>query len=542
MDNALTATLEPGAAYYLRRLRTYLHTGRLVQEPTACFCGSTESQVVTTQDRYGLPYSLHLCVQCAVLYANPRLTEASTREFYAEHYRQIYDGFADHEKEDVARIANGTALRDWLEDFFDWRPSCVLDIGCHNGTFGAAFREAGIPTYGVEIGESWPPVQPDFVILHHVLEHFRDLETELQRIWTLLPDHGRLYVAVPGLYCWNRDQLFQGAHNWQFTAETLRYVMECCGFDELWLDERITSLWEKHDSRRQKTQVPRGELRRIRQWMRNDPITAPVVRTYNKFPIRARKAYIEEALRRQIPDMDVLVGSLVNQSAVIVAGGPSVEACADEIVRRQQDGAQVFVIERMLHWALERDIMPDYIVVMDASDDVPATLTDLPQTTYLAATQSHPSTWDALNGHRVYLFNTPQRGIHSSELWERYGYDKATLVNAGGSVSLACMSLAMTMGCRILDVYGFDCHVAHGGYAVGIRGVGEQAIVIEVSIDGETIQTTPQYLSFAQQFFYLMEMAQQHSMIERVRVHGDSLVTRMAQHPAPTWLTKEGTA
>jgi len=166
--------------------------------------------------------------------------------------------------------------------------------------------------------------------------------------------------------------------------------------------------------------------------------------------------------------------------------------------------------------------------VLDACDDVNESLDDLnPRTAHLIATQCQESTARLLVGSKTYVFSTPQKGVDQHNYWVKNDYSRVTLINGGGSVSLQSMAIAMTLGMKALHVFGFDCHITQADYAKGITGVGAQARSFQVEVNDRVFRTTTAYLSFAQQFFKLIDMARSIGMVDSVNVFGDSLVNSM---------------
>ena len=227
--------------------------------------------------------------------------------------------------------------------------------------------------------------------------------------------------------------------------------------------------------------------------------------------------------------MDPLLKIHDGQSAVVIGGGPSVEDYIDKIKELKKDGAVIVSIERMYTWCWKNDIKPDYVVALDASDDVVEGFVSIhPETIHLISTQCPPHLFDLMKDEKVYIFNTVQNGIDSQKIWEKYGYDVVTKINSGGSVTLGAFSIAMTLGCKDIHIFGFDCHMTNGGYANGIAGVGIQEGIFEVEVGDRLFKTNSPYLSFAQQFFDLKVMATRLGMLKSVKVYGDSLVTAMS--------------
>ena len=491
-----------------------------------------------------------MCKECGVLYANPRMTEETYAQFYANEYRQIYDRpdeTADEQSERGEKAAQ--ALQDYLTEKHQCKPAVVFDIGCNAGGWLKPFQDAGAEVHGVDYGPERVAIgqaqgrnievgsietlevmgkQADLIIMNHVLEHATNIESTLLRVRGLLKADGMLYVALPGLYMADLDTVFQNAHPWQFTAETLAYVMECCGFEEVRADHTIVSLWKKSAVFRDKNDKPTRFLRDIANRLyRRGTRFVPHVRTCNKFSKADRQASVASATSRGLPEIAELIDAHVGRSAVIIGGGPSVDAEVETIRALQDTGSIVFSIERMYPWCLSHGLIPDYVVTQDASDDVQEAFTQLQAgSAHLVATQCQPATFDALQDERVYFFHTNA----DLTIEELAGPElEGVLVNSGGSVTLCSLSLAMLLGCAHLHVFGFDCHVTGGTYAKGIAGVGEQADLIHIKIDGRAFRTTPAYLAFAQQFFELKSIGERDGLWRTVKVYGDSLVTAMSR-------------
>lgn len=545
-----TGRTESLPVYYARRVSSKLASGEYPQEDVACFCGSRDSKPVTQRDRYNIPYQMNLCRVCGILYANPRMTRTAYRKFYETEYRKIYDN-PDESAEQAFKssLIAGSDFKAFL-DYFEIKPKSVFDIGCNTGAWLVPFMEDGADVLGVDYGESVGlgqehhiPViqggieeiertgrQADLIILNHVLEHFLDLEQELTRIWDLLSDSGHLFIGVPGLFTWHRDVIFQNAHTYQFTPETLTYVMECCGFEEVYCDSHITSIWKKAPYRRMKTEVSHEAIRSIHNYLFEESRLVPKIRTINKFDMTLRKDHIQAALKSGYPDMAEWTDRFMDQSAVIIGGGPSVNDQLEAIFALKNKGHKILIIERMYEWALANGLTPDFVVGMDASDDVIENFNRLHQdVVHFLALQCPPTVWERLRGHKVYLFNTPQRGIDLMGYWDEHKVETATLVNSGGSVTICAMAMAMALGCRDLHIFGFDCHINTGNYAKGITGVGEIKDILEVTVDGKLYTTTAPYLSFAQEFIKFMNFSKKKNMVKTYKIYGDSLASAISK-------------
>lgn len=552
-ENIQGVAAEAAASWYARRFNTKLASGVYRLETVSCFCGATESIPVVNRDRHNFQYSMVLCKRCGILYANPRMTKESYEKFYEEEYRPIY-GRNDGPKEEIFHngLIAGADLKKFLLHF-DILPTRVIDIGCNMGGMLKAFADDGIDVLGIDLGSehieygksNGVPIRKatiddlilegqksDFIILHHVLEHLLDLPSELDKISKLLTRNGVLYIGLPGLYVWELSTLFQNAHTYQFTAETLSYVMECCGFEEIYCDQWIASLWQYTGSKRRLDQVEPTTVVDIHTFLKGEWMRIPKLRMTNKFPTKQRREQIKAALSMKLPDISQLQNKHLDGEAIIVGGGPSVHGQIDRIKKLMDGGAYVFSIERMMAWCKNNEIKVNYAVAADASDDVMDSFHDPdPNLTYLIGMQCPTSVFEKLKPYQSYIFNMMQRSIDLDKYWDENNYDRVAAINTGGSVTLACMSLALFMGIKRLHFFGFDCHITNGNYANGISGVGEIKGQFEAVIDGRNYTTTTPYISFAQQFFELKTIAEKQGLLDFVKIYGDSLVTAMSKEP-----------
>jgi 2-polyprenyl-3-methyl-5-hydroxy-6-metoxy-1,4-benzoquinol methylase len=210
-----------------------------------------------------------------LIYANPRMTQASFTQFYDCEYRQLYHGkehpIADLYKKNIRRGQRISAfLRDASVNLEGRR---VLEVGCGAGGILSHFRDefhcevkgCDFGSQGVEYGVSHHgldlevgtlasmtlPWKPDIIIYSHVLEHVLSLRDECMRIREVLSDDGTVYIEVPSVkgirqnYDWDFLELLQNAHTFHFTLTTLTNLMCQCGFELLCGNEFTQSAFKK---------------------------------------------------------------------------------------------------------------------------------------------------------------------------------------------------------------------------------------------------------------------------------------------------------
>ncbi|HDY67750.1 MAG TPA: DUF115 domain-containing protein [Candidatus Scalindua sp.] len=531
----------PPSAFHALEFNLKVKAGMYEKERVKCFCGSRQRNVLTEVDRYGIGYKLCLCLDCGVLYSNPRLTTESFKRFYETDYRNIYGDIGEAGDEDKSAKE---LIYNTIDNYELKKPKIVFEIGCGSGNILKQFKgcdctgvdydsevigKAGtkgveLLVGGIEILEGLEK-KADLIIMNHVLEHVNDLEGDLKRIRDLLADDGILFIGVPGLYTWNLVYMCQNAHNYQFNSNTLYYVMHVCGFSDYYLDEGIQSVWHKAEFQDRKHSY-KDEYKHIESYLlrKDDKHLMPPIRMNSKFELKECRANMKYTVSAGVPEITELVGVHPDSEAVIVCGGPSINDYAEKIKALQKSGAKIYSIERMYQWCLKNSIIPDYIVALDASNDVIESFVKIHKyTTHLIVSHVKSDVVDLLKGHKAYYYHLKQKGIDLSKIHNNKEVQRITLIHTGASVSLTCLNIAMTLGATNLHVFGFDCHLSGGDYANGITGVGDIQGVINMEIEDRVFKTTSQFHAFMLQFFEMYQVGKDRGMLKSMKVYGDSM-------------------
>jgi SAM-dependent methyltransferase len=217
---------------------------------------------------------LSMCGACRLTFANPRPTLASLTAYYSTPAK--YDAWLAEEPERDALWDRRVAIVNRHK-----KPGTLLDVGAGIGQFLARARPCFRGVCGTEISESAIRIATerygltmfagalaaidfrgatfDNVSLFHVLEHMHDPAGDLARCRDLLTERGMIFIAVPNdLRSWELriktllrrargrlpahvgpsgiprlalDGSVDEIHLSQFTAGSLRRLMERCGFE-----------------------------------------------------------------------------------------------------------------------------------------------------------------------------------------------------------------------------------------------------------------------------------------------------------------------
>jgi len=545
------------ALAYQQQVITKLQNGTYPTEATKCFCGAEEGILIRKLDRYGIPHRLVVCEECALIRANPRMTPDAYVQYYNNEYRYTNTCYAPDElqlsdEEIYARAAGGKSQRllAWLNDWAVDLPKVVIDWGCHTGGMLDTFKVQGCETWGIEIDHDaaliaqrkghvvFPTidaliaqgVKADFVIMQDVIEHLCDLN-EVQKVSQILAPKGHLYVWTPGFFHDNNTEgLFQIAHTYQFCSRTLEYIMLHMGFAEIYIDEDIKSLWQwAGDTPFLKPEKPQEWVEYITDTIfKRENRRVPRFRGVCKFTPKLLYSNVQQNLAAKIPDIYELSGKS-SGDVIVLGGGPSVDGQVQQIKELQTKGYPLLVIARMYPWCALHGIAPDYIVSLDCSEEQEKSFTHLqPGVKYLLASVTRPSLIQMLAGEKCYIFDAKEND-KMRMFRAQNGYEVATVINAGGSVTITSMSVAMNLGFTDFHVFGLDLMVSDKNqtHATGIAGESIAFDYAEVEIKGEQILTTPSFLEFAQQTLDLADAGHQDGLLKSIKFYGESLMNRL---------------
>jgi len=203
-----------------------------------------------------------MCQDCSLVYLNPRLTAEEYKDYYNRLYQKDRHNILDY-KQAVERLERrdsyGRKIKhlDYLQKFIN-KNDRVLEIGSGWGTLLKVLKDKiGCQVTGVEISELAARVgnehyglniinktfenfieselqqKYNFIILHHVLEHFLDPAKVLEQIKSeLLEDDGYLYLAVPNVASPDEalDRFFRVVHCYYFSPLTIYKMLQSRGF------------------------------------------------------------------------------------------------------------------------------------------------------------------------------------------------------------------------------------------------------------------------------------------------------------------------
>ncbi len=203
------------------------------------------------------------CNNCGLVYINPRLKEELIVEGYSEGSDENFVSQAD------AREATFTSS---LKEIEKQRPQKgkILDIGTAGGSFLAAAKKRGWEVSGCEPNKwmaAWGKknygidIKPgtlfdqkfktetfDVVTLWDVIEHTGDPSKVLKECNRILKKDGLLVINYPDFGSWiakgtkRKWAFLLSVHLYYFTPETIKKILEKCGYEMIKLKPHFQKL------------------------------------------------------------------------------------------------------------------------------------------------------------------------------------------------------------------------------------------------------------------------------------------------------------
>lgn len=199
------------------------------------------------------------CLNCGLIYQNPRLSPQEIEEHYPPEYDSFQSEDGDYENLGSRISKFGLSKRRRFVSSLK-NGGKLLDVGCATGNFLHEMQSApGWDLFGIEINEhaaniahrkyalnvfhgvieeaNYPEDFFDVITLWDVLEHLPDPKSTLNEVHRVLKKNGRLVLRVPNGGSWDA-KLFRKywfgldapRHYYVFNQQTIRNLLEMSGF------------------------------------------------------------------------------------------------------------------------------------------------------------------------------------------------------------------------------------------------------------------------------------------------------------------------
>ncbi len=230
-------------------------------------CDADNTEKICERGQFGLPTHVVICKECGLSYLNPRWNKERYIHFYEKEYDKYYRPNVQKNTERAGinyyqpvyeRLYESGLLPDNIQQ--------VLDIGSGDGN-NLEYLMEKIPNanyYAIEPSEECRKTLTsmdvkmlgsdvdinfhekfegffDVIIMRHVLEHFANPVSAMQKVRTILKDDGIAYIAVPNNLKFGNSKLldnwFRVVHTYYFNVHSLENIFRKSGIKTLVMEE-----------------------------------------------------------------------------------------------------------------------------------------------------------------------------------------------------------------------------------------------------------------------------------------------------------------
>jgi hypothetical protein len=229
---------------------------------------------------------------------------------------------------------------------------------------------------------------------------------------------------------------------------------------------------------------------------------------------------IQENCKRGLPEIVSLPPN--RKQMIVVGGGTSLKNQLPRIRHRAAKKSEIWATNGTHDYLISKGIIPHCMAMLDSRDES-AQFVKNPHkgVSYFIASQCHPSVFDALEGHKVYIWH-----VHSPELQDTIMKASASIeplmILGGSTVGLRSMCLGAALGYRSIHHYGMDSSyddTAHHAYEQSLND-GEEIKVIECM--GKKFICSAWMLDQAEDYENQLEALEKAGV--RVFAHGTGLI------------------
>ncbi|MEO0896094.1 MAG: class I SAM-dependent methyltransferase [Bacteroidota bacterium] len=240
-----------------------------LEEVSCVICHSTDLHHYQVKGQFAIPLNLSLCKNCGLSFLSPRWTKKRYLQYYAHEYDEHYRPaeVANSRTDDPANFKRYGTIDQRLKSKGFPMDSIknLLDVGSGEGNILTYFQQhypelayfaiepseeciqilegKGVNVLSNDADADWEKGNEgkfDFIIMRHVLEHFMNPLTVLEKVQHVLSDKGMLYLAVPNalhLKAPFYERWLRVVHTYYFNRISLRNILHKAGFEIAWLQE-----------------------------------------------------------------------------------------------------------------------------------------------------------------------------------------------------------------------------------------------------------------------------------------------------------------
>jgi hypothetical protein len=251
---------------------------------------------------------------------------------------------------------------------------------------------------------------------------------------------------------------------------------------------------------------------------------------------------VAESIRRGLPQ--VYPHAVNDQTALIVAGGPSLAETERELARAAWAGNKVIALNGAYQWCIDRNIKPSAAVILDAREFNSRFIEQpVEGCKYFLASQCHARAFDLCADRETYIWHACSAGEPELEMLKEFYFGRTYPVTGGTTVGIRAILLMRMLGFASMELFGFDsCWLNGANHAYEQpENARDGRIVVWLRPDGRDdkaaqFECAPWHVKQAQDF---MELVRAHGDHFRLNVHGAGLIATMLRTGAELQIEKD---
>ena len=237
-------------------------------------CSGDRFVSLARKDRYGFPVYTAMCLNCGLVFLNPRLTAREYQRFYETTYRKLISQYAGKQVDHLsiqagqlhyAQDIDASILSRFIKPGVH---KTLLDIGGSTGVVGAYFQRYGLEVtcldpsppeaeearrrgIETEVGllEEYNPQgkQYDIILMCRTIDHLLDIRNSLNKVRSMMHEESLFFVdPVDFRSRYLSSAVFEKAikvdHPYYITRETSELYLQTIGLQPVIIDASMPSM------------------------------------------------------------------------------------------------------------------------------------------------------------------------------------------------------------------------------------------------------------------------------------------------------------
>ena len=245
----------------------------------------------------------------------------------------------------------------------------------------------------------------------------------------------------------------------------------------------------------------------------------------NEDPKKIREN-IKENIQRDLPQVRPYETQW-DKVIALALGGPTLNKTFPELLNKRKNGMPVVTVNGTHKYCMDNGLVPSAMVMLDSREFNQRFVMPLSEDCkYFISSQCHPSVFDILKDHQVWIWHCAGDDDNEDLLKEKYGSEYYPVMG-GSTVALRAVHLLRMLGFHKLELFGFDSCIMETHHAYDQpENDGEK--VLDIVVSGKEFQCTAAHYHQAKEFVQMIQSTGEHYDLA---VHGNGLISHIIKNP-----------